>query len=150
MTITGGSALPKEDIERMVREAEEHAEEDKKRREAADVRNNAENLAYQTQKLLDDNADKLPEDIKTELQGDVDAVKEALNGEDDDAVKKAFDTLTEKQQKIGEAIYQQQESGAAGGAAGGADQGSSDAGTGADDDVVDAEVVDDDEDEGKK
>ena len=150
MTITGGSALPKEDIERMVREAEEHAEEDKKRREAADVRNNAENLAYQTQKLLDDNADKLPEDIKTELQGDVDAVKEALKGEDDDAVKKAFDTLTEKQQKIGEAIYQQQESGAAGGAAGGADQGSSDAGTGADDDVVDAEVVDDDEDEGKK
>lgn len=150
MTITGGSALPKEDIERMVREAEEHAEEDEKRREAADVRNNAENLAYQTQKLLDDNADKLPEDIKSELQGDVDAVKEALKGEDDDAVKKAFDTLTEKQQKIGEAIYQQQESGAAGGAAGGAEQGSSDAGTGADDDVVDAEVVDDDEDEGKK
>ncbi|RAE72138.1 molecular chaperone DnaK, partial [Burkholderia multivorans] len=104
MTITGGSALPKEDIERMVREAEEHAEEDKKRREAADVRNNAENLAYQTQKLLDDNADKLPEDVKSEIQSDVDAVKEALKGEDDDAVKKAFDTLTEKQQKIGEAI----------------------------------------------
>lgn len=148
MTITGGSALPKEDIERMVREAEEHAEEDKKRREAADVRNNAENLAYQTQKLLDDNADKLPEDVKSEIQSDVDAVKEALKGEDDDAVKKAFDTLTEKQQKIGEAIYAQQEAGA--GAAGGAsDQGGSDAGTGADDDVVDAEVVDD-EDEEKK
>ncbi len=88
MTITGGSALPKEDIERMVREAEEHAEEDKKRREAADVRNNAENLAYQTQKLLDDNADKLPEELKSEMQADVDAVKKALEGEDDDAVKK--------------------------------------------------------------
>lgn len=147
MTITGGSALPKEDIERMVREAEEHAEEDKKRREAADVRNNAENLAYQTQKLLDDNADKLPEELKSEMQADVDAVKKALEGEDDDAVKKAFDTLTEKQQKIGEAIYAQQDAGAAGAS----DQaGASDAGTGADDDVVDAEVVDDDEDGEKK
>ena len=147
MTITGGSALPKEDIERMVREAEEHAEEDKKRREAADVRNNAENLAYQTQKLLDDNADKLPEELKSEMQADVDAVKKALEGEDDDAVKKAFDTLTEKQQKIGEAIYAQQDAGAAGAS----DQaGASDAGTGADDDVVDAEVVDDDEDREKK
>lgn len=93
MTITGGSALPKEDIDRMVREAEEHAEEDKKRREAADVRNNAENLAYQTEKLLTDNADKLPEELKTEMQGDVDAVKEALKGEDDDAVKSAYDKL---------------------------------------------------------
>jgi molecular chaperone DnaK len=108
MTITGGSALPKEDIDRMVREAEEHAEEDKKRREAADVRNNAENLAYQTEKLLTDNADKLPEELKTEMQGDVDAVKEALKGEDDDAVKSAYDKLVENQQKIGEAIYSQQ------------------------------------------
>ncbi|MFP3395238.1 molecular chaperone DnaK [Brevibacterium sp. SIMBA_078] len=144
MTITGGSALPKEDIDRMVREAEEHAEEDKKRREAADVRNNAENLAYQTEKLLTDNADKLPEELKTEMQGDVDAVKEALKGEDDDAVKSAYDELVENQQKIGEAIYSQQ-----GGAEGAEAAGEGAADASADDDVVDAEVVDD-EDEEKK
>ncbi|WP_209324004.1 molecular chaperone DnaK [Brevibacterium renqingii] len=143
MTITGGSALPKEDIERMVREAEEHAEEDKKRREAADVRNNAENLAYQTEKLLTDNEDKLPEEVKTEMQGDVDAVKEALKGEDDDAVKTAYDKLVANQQKIGEAIYSQQ--GADGAAAG--EEATAD--SGAEDDVVDAEVVDE-EDEEKK
>ncbi|UVI35671.1 molecular chaperone DnaK [Brevibacterium spongiae] len=144
MTITGGSALPKEDIDRMVREAEEHAEEDKKRREAADVRNNAENLAYQTEKLLTDNADKLPEEVKTEMQGDVDAVKEALKGEDDDAVKTAYDKLVENQQKIGEAIYNQQ-----GGAEGAEAAGEGAADASADDDVVDAEVVDE-EDEEKK
>ena len=144
MTITGGSALPKEDIDRMVREAEEHAEEDKKRREAADVRNNAENLAYQTEKLLTDNADKLPEELKTEMQGDVDAVKEALKGEDDDAVKSAYDKLVENQQKIGEAIYSQQ-----GGAEGAEAAGEGTADASADDDVVDAEVVDE-EDEEKK
>ncbi|MCD1286565.1 MULTISPECIES: molecular chaperone DnaK [unclassified Brevibacterium] len=146
MTITGGSALPKEDIERMVQEAEEHAEEDKKRREAADVRNNAENLAYQTEKLLTDNDDKLPEEIKTEIQGDVDGVKEALKGEDDDAVKSAYDKLVANQQKIGEAIYNQQ-GGAEGAAGAEGAEGTADAG--ADDDVVDAEVVDD-EDEEKK
>ncbi|RBP62519.1 molecular chaperone DnaK [Brevibacterium sanguinis] len=143
MTITGGSALPKEDIERMVREAEEHAEEDKKRREAAEVRNNAENLAYQTEKLISENEDKLPEDVKTEITSDVDALKEALKGEDDDAVKSAYDKLVANQQKIGEAIYSQQQApeGAAAGDAG-ADASAS---TGADDDVVDAEVVDEDE-----
>ena len=145
MTITGGSALPKEDIERMVREAEEHAEEDKKRREAADVRNNAENLAYQTEKLLTDNDDKLPEEVKTEMQGDVDAVKEALKGEDDDAVKTAYDKLVANQQKIGEAIYNQQ--GAEGAAAG--EEAGADSSASAEDDVVDAEVVDE-EDEEKK
>ncbi|WP_210603392.1 molecular chaperone DnaK [Brevibacterium oceani] len=144
MTITGGSALPKEDIDRMVREAEEHAEEDKKRREAADVRNNAENLAYQTEKLLTDNDDKLPDDVKTEMQGDVDAVKEALKGEDDDAVKEAYDKLVANQQKIGEAIYNQQ-----GGAEGAEAAGEAGAEASADDDVVDAEVVDE-EDEEKK
>ncbi|MCU4295532.1 molecular chaperone DnaK [Brevibacterium permense] len=144
MTITGGSALPKEDIDRMVREAEEHAEEDKKRREAADVRNNAENLAYQTEKLLTDNADKLPEELKTEMQGDVDAVKEALKGEDDDAVKSAYDKLVENQQKIGEAIYSQQ-----GGAEGAEAAGEGAADASADDDVVDAEVVDDGDEEKK-
>jgi len=141
MTITGGSAIPQEDIDRMVREAEEHADEDKKRREAADTRNMAENLAYQTEKLITDNDDKLPEDVKTEVQGDVDAVKEALKGEDDDAVKTAVEKLSQSQTKIGEALYQQ---GGAEGAAGA--EGTADAASDAtEDDVVDAEVVDEDE-----
>ncbi|PCC46959.1 molecular chaperone DnaK [Brevibacterium aurantiacum] len=144
MTITGGSALPKEDIDRMVKEAEEHADEDKKRREAADTRNNAENLAYQTEKLVTDNEDKLPEEVKTEINSDVEALKEALKGEDDDAVKTAYDKLVENQQKIGEAIYSQQ-----GGAEGAEAAGEGTADASADDDVVDAEVVDD-EDEEKK
>ncbi|TSI19697.1 molecular chaperone DnaK [Brevibacterium aurantiacum] len=144
MTITGGSALPKEDIDRMVKEAEEHADEDKKRREAADTRNNAENLAYQTEKLITDNEDKLPEEVKTEINSDVEALKEALKGEDDDAVKTAYDKLVANQQKIGEAIYNQP---GAEGAAGEGAAGDSDAS--ADDDVVDAEVVDE-EDEEKK
>ena len=141
MTISGGSAIPQEDIDRMVREAEEHADEDKKRREAADNRNLAENLAYSTEKLIADNDDKLPEDVKTEVSADVDAVKEALKGDDDDAVKSAMEKLSQSQTKIGEALYAQnaQDAGAAG--EGDAAAGSSDS----DDEVVDAEVVDEDE-----
>ena len=139
MTITGGSAMEKDDIDRMVREAEEHAEEDKKRREAQDVRNNAETLAYQTEKLVKENEDKLPEDIKSEIDSDVEALKEALKGEDDDAVKTAYDRLVENQQKIGEAIYSQQ---ADEPAAGDADASAADS---AEDEVIDAEVVDEDE-----
>lgn len=144
MTITGGSAIPQEDIERMVREAEEHAEEDKKRREAADKRNVAENMAYQTDKLIKDNDDKLPEDVKKEVQADVDELKEALKGDDDAAVEKALEKLQTSQTKLGEALYAQQPAdGAAGadatGAAGSADSAN------ADDDVVDAEVIDEDE-----
>ena len=105
MTITGGSSLPKDDIERMVREAEEHAAEDKKRRESAETRNKAEQLAYSIEKLIKDNEDKLPEDVKNEVQGDVDALKTALAGDDDDAVKTAYDKLNASQQKLGEAIY---------------------------------------------
>ena len=105
MTITGGSSLPKDDIERMVREAEEHAAEDKKRRESAEVRNQAETLSYSIDKLIKENDDKLPEDVKTEVQGDVDALKAALAGDDDDAVKTAFDKLNQSQGKLGEAIY---------------------------------------------
>ena len=138
MTITGGSAIPQEDIDRMVREAEEHAEEDKKRREAADTRNNAETVAYQTDKLIKDNDDKLPEDVKNEVQADVDALKEALKGDDDDAVKQAYDKLQQSQTKLGEAIY------SAAQAEAGAEGAQADAGS-ADDDVVDAEVVDEDE-----
>ncbi len=108
MTITGGSALPpKEDIERMVREAEEHAAEDKKRREDAEARNSAEQLVYSTEKLLVDNADKLPEDVKTEVQEKVDDLKKSLEGTDADDVKAKTTALSTAAQKIGEAIYSQ-------------------------------------------
>lgn len=145
MTITGGSSLSKDDIDRMVREAEEHAAEDKKRRESAEQRNQAEQLAYSVEKLIKDNEDKLPEDVKTEVQGDVDALKSALAGEDDDAVKTAFEKLSQSQGKLGEAIYAQQQSEAPAGA--GEDQNASGQASdqASDEDVVDAEVVDDED-----
>ncbi|MEO5991968.1 MAG: Hsp70 family protein, partial [Arthrobacter sp.] len=140
MTITGGTALSKEDIERMVKDAEEHAAEDKARREAADTRNTSEQLAYSVDKLIADNADKLPEEVKTEVQADVDALKAALEGTDDSAVKTAFEKLQASQTKLGEAIYAQAGSpdGAEGAAAG-------EPAAGADEDIVDAEIVDEDE-----
>ena len=137
MTITGGSSLPKEDIERMVREAEEHAAEDKKRREAAEERNQAEQLAYSVEKILKDNDEKLPDDVKSEVQADVDALKSALAGEDEDAVKKAVEALSQSQTKLGEALYQAEPEGEAA-------EGDSAAESGDDEDIVDAEVVDDD------
>jgi molecular chaperone DnaK len=137
ITITGGSSLSKEDIERMVREGEEHAAEDKARREAAEIRNTAEQLAYSTDKLLVDNADKLPEDVKTTVQADVDALKTALAGDDEAAVKTAFDKLGESQTKIGEALYSQE-------SAAPADETPEEpAATSTDEDIVDAEVVED-------
>lgn len=136
ITISGGSTLSKEDIERMVREAEEHAAEDKKRRESAEQRNNAEQLAYSVEKLISENEDKLPEDVKTEVQGDLDELKQALAGEDDEAVKTASDKLGQSQTKLGEAIYAAAQAEAP---AADADEQSGD------DDVVDAEVVEDDE-----
>ncbi|MFD1715087.1 molecular chaperone DnaK [Amnibacterium flavum] len=141
MTISGGSSLPKEDIERMVREAEEHAAEDKRRREAAEVRNSAEQLVYSIEKLIKDNEDKLPADVKSEVQADVDSLKSALAGEDDDAVKAAADKLSESQTKLGQAIYSQASAEQPGtGESAPTDSGSSD------EDIVDAEVVDDDDD----
>ena len=152
MTITGGSSLSKEDIDRMVRDAEEHAAEDKLRREAADVRNGAEQLAYSVDKLIADNAEKLPEEVKTEVQADVDDLKKALelDPSDDSAVqtvKAAFEKLQASQTKLGEAIYAQaQQDATANGAAG---EGSEPA-AGDDEDIVDAEVVDEDDTSEKK
>ena len=138
MTITGGSSLSAEDIERMVKDAEEHAAEDKKRREEAETRNQAEQLAYSTEKLIKDNDDKLPEEVKTEVQADVDSLKSALAGDDIEAVKSAQEKLMSSQQKLGEAIYAAQP--AEGEAA-------PEAST---EDVVDAEVVEDEDDKDKK
>jgi molecular chaperone DnaK len=136
MTITGGSSLPKEDIERMIREAEENAAEDKQRREAAEERNTAEQLAYSVEKILKDNDEKLPDDVKSEVQADLDALKSALAGEDVDAVKKAVETLSQSQTKLGEALYQ-----AEGEAA------EPEAADAEDEDIVDAEVVDEEQDD---
>ncbi|MSV76773.1 MAG: Hsp70 family protein, partial [Actinobacteria bacterium] len=130
VTITGGGSLPKEDIERMVREAEEHAAEDKKRREEQEDRNLGEQLVYSTEKLIKDNDEKLPEEVKTEVQADVDALKSALAGEDIDAVKAAIEKLNTSAQKMGEAIYSSPEAEAA-------------PEENAGEDVVDAEVVED-------
>ncbi len=146
VTITGGSALPKEEIDRMVKEAEEHAAEDTKRREEVDARNMAEQSVYSMEKLLKENADKISEGTRSEVQTDVDAVKEALKGDDADAVKAAMDKLNESGMKIGQEIYSAQQAAEAAGEAApetGAPQ------AGPEDDVIDAEIVDD-EDEDKK
>ena len=132
MTITGGSSLSEEDIERMVKDAEEHAAEDKTRREEAETRNQAEQMAYSTEKLIKDNDDKLSEEIKTEVQADVDALKTALAGDDIEALKSAQEKLTTSSQKLGEAIYAAQPA-------------EGEQAEASDEDVVDAEVVDEEE-----
>jgi molecular chaperone DnaK len=132
MTITGGSSLSKEDIERMVKDAEEHAAEDKKRREEADTRNQGEQMVYQIEKLIKDNDQKLSEEVKTDVQADVDALKTALAGEDFDAVKSALEKLNESQTRLGEAIY-----------AAASQEAEQEAPS--TEDVVDAEVVDEEE-----
>jgi molecular chaperone DnaK len=146
MTITGGSALGKDEIDRMMRDAEQHAEEDKKRRDEAEVRNQAETLVYQTEKFVKDNDEKLPADVKDGVNAALGEAQEALKGTDTDKIKAAMEKLATESQKLGSALYQQPgaEGGAAGGAAGGA--GAQGAGNQAgSDDVVDAEIVDEDD-----
>jgi molecular chaperone DnaK len=142
MTITGGSALSKEEIDRMVREAEQYAEEDAKRREAVEVRNQAETLVYSTEKFLSENEEKIPDDVKTEVTADIEALKKALEDTSEDAgdaIGAAAAKLGESSQKMGAAMY-------AAGEADASASGAGDAGTGdADDDVVDAEIVDEEE-----
>ncbi|HYQ74234.1 molecular chaperone DnaK [Cellulomonas sp.] len=140
MTISGGSGLPKDEIDRMVKEAEAHAAEDKKRREEAETRNSAEQLVYSTEKLLTDNDDKLSDDVKTEVRSAVDDLKKALEGDDLAEVTAKQTALVTASQKIGEALYSanQQPEGAPAG-----EQPAGDASSAQDDDVVDAEIVDD-------
>ncbi|MCH8560062.1 MULTISPECIES: molecular chaperone DnaK [unclassified Nesterenkonia] len=143
MTITGGTSLEKEDIDRMVADAEAHAEEDKVRREAAEKRNAAESTAYSVDKLLKDNGDKLPEEVKTEVQADVDELKKALEGEDNaDEVNAAYEKLQASQVKIGEALYAQAPDAAA--------NGTGEPAQDEDEDIVDAEVVDEEDEAEKK
>ncbi|MEX2256434.1 MAG: Hsp70 family protein, partial [Acidimicrobiia bacterium] len=144
MTITGGTALGKDEIERMMKEAEAHAEEDRQRREAAEVRNNADALVYQTEKLLKDQADKVGDDDKTKIESAVGELKEALQGEDVDAIRTKHEALIQASQEFAQRLYQaaqaQQGAGAAG--ARGGDAGASQP---SDDEVADAEIVDEGE-----
>jgi molecular chaperone DnaK len=137
VTISGGSALAKDDIERMMADAEKYAEEDRQRREEAEVRNRAESLAYTTEKFLSENADKVPADVKSEVESAIADLKKALEGTDTEAIKTASEHAAQVSQQMGTAIYAQSQAasaqdGEAGGEAGGQD-----------DDVVEAEIVDD-------
>jgi molecular chaperone DnaK len=143
VTISGGSALGKDEIERMMADAEKYAEEDRQRREEAEVRNRAETLAYTTEKFLAENADKVPDDIKSEVESAIADLKKALEGTDTEAIRTATEHAAQVSQKMGTAIYaQSQAASAASGQADGAGAGAETEGT--DDDVVDAEIVDDD------
>jgi molecular chaperone DnaK len=139
VTISGGSALAKDDIERMMADAEKYAEEDAKRREEAEIRNRAESLAYTTEKFLAENSDKVPDDIKSEVEAAIVDLKKALEGTDTDAIREASEHAAQVSQKMGTAIYaQSQASAQQGEPAADADEGTSD------DDVVEAEIVDED------
>ncbi|MPZ65651.1 MAG: molecular chaperone DnaK [Pseudonocardiaceae bacterium] len=145
MTITGGSALPKDDIDRMMRDAEEHAEEDRQRREEAEVRNQAESLVHQTEKFVKENDEKLPSDVKDKVNAALGETQEALKGTDTEAIRASMEKLATESQALGQAMYSDTGAaagaGAGAGAAGGAATGT--AGETQGDDVVDAEIVDD-------
>ncbi len=165
MTISGGSALPKDEIDRMVREAEQHAEEDKKRREETEARNTAEQLVYSTESFLKESGDKLTDDVRKPVDEALADLKSALaenSGVSVEDIQSKMTKLNEESQKMGQALYAaqsaEQNAGSAGdGTHAGFTDGAAGAGAGsgtgtgkADDDVVDAEVVDDDDDKGTK
>ncbi|TYB90014.1 Hsp70 family protein, partial [Micromonospora sp. WP24] len=151
MTITGGSSLPKDDIERMRRDAEEHADEDKRRRDDAETRNVAEALQWQTEKFLAESGDKLPAENRDQLNEALGELRSALGGQDIDKIKAAHEKLAQVSQQAGSLLYSQQQAeqggpageqpggqaGPGAGATGGAQAGGAD-------DVVDAEIVDED------
>ena len=136
MTISGGSALNKDEIDRMMREAEQHAEEDKQRREEVEVRNSAEALVYQTEKLLADNADKVPADAKANVDGPLDELKKAIEANDIPGMRTATDKVATASPALGAAMY------AAAQEQGGSEEAAEAAAETAEDDVVDAEIVD--------
>jgi molecular chaperone DnaK len=142
MTITGQSAMSRDDIERMVRDAEAHADEDRRRREEAEVRNNADTLVYQTEKLLREQGDRISGDEKEKVESGLSSLKEALQGSDIDASRSATESLMSASQTFAERLYAQaaQDQQAAGGDGGAGGTGPSAA---SDEEVVDAEIVDD-------
>jgi molecular chaperone DnaK len=143
MTITGGSALPKDDIDRMVKDAEAHAEEDKKRREEAETRNQAETLVYQTEKFVKDNDDKLPEELKGKVKSAIDEANESLKGTDSAKIREAIEKLNTASQELGTALYANANAAQAGADGAAAGDGGSTGASDKADDVVDAEIVDD-------
>jgi molecular chaperone DnaK len=140
MTITGQSSLGKDDIERMVRDAEAHAEDDRRRREEADVRNQADTLVYQTEKILKDQGESFTGDEKTKVEAALKELKDALGGTDLEAMKRATETLMTASQEFGKRLYE--EAAASQASAGGGDGGAGATGGQHDDEVVDAEIVD--------
>ena len=150
--MTGGSALNKDDIASMVKDAEAHAEEDKKRRESVELRNEADNLVFRTEKLLSENGDKIGDDVKQPVEESLAELKTALEGEDIDAVKAAVDKVNTTSAAVGQAMYAaaQAASASEAAAADGDTTGGADSSAGSDDDVVDAEIVDDDQNTGTK
>jgi len=156
MTITGGSALSKDDIEKMVKDAEQYAEEDRQRREAVEARNQADSMVYTTEQFLTENADKLPDDVKGEVQTDLDELKKVLGDEaaSSEAITAAVGKLNTSSQKMGAAMYAASEAANAAAGAKGSDSSAAADGSdssAADDDVVDGEIIDDEgkDDEGK-
>ncbi|MFS8499694.1 MAG: Hsp70 family protein, partial [Micromonosporaceae bacterium] len=141
MTITGGSALPKEEIERMMREAQEHAEEDRKRREAAETRNQAEHALWQTEKFLAESGDKLPEDSRASVNEALGGLRSALGGADIEKIRSAHEALTKAMQEASTKLYA-----SAAGASAGQGTTTGDTGGTGQEDVVDAEIVDDEDD----
>src|SRR5450432_1444689 len=138
--ISGGSALGKDDIEKMMADADKYADEDRQRREEAEVRNRAETLVYTTEKFLGENAEKVPDDIKSEVESSIAELKKTLDGTDTEAIKVATENAAQVSQKMGTAIYAQSQQAAAEAQAG--EPGSDQAESAADDDVVEAEIVD--------
>ena len=144
MTISGGSSLSKEEIDRMIKDAEAHADEDRKRREEAEVRNSAEQLAYTTEKFLTENDDKLPDEGKQEVRTAIGELRTALAGDDINEVKGKQENLATASQKLGAALYAQNEQGAPADAATDEAADGQPSSSSNDDDVVDAEIVDED------
>ncbi|WP_371677783.1 molecular chaperone DnaK [Streptomyces sp. NBC_01276] len=142
MTVTGGSSLGKDEVDRMRQEAEQYADEDLRRKEAAESRNQGEQLVYQTEKFLSENADKVPGDVKTEVETAITELKEKLKGDDAAEIRTSTEKLAAISQKLGQAIYADAQAAQAGAPAGDAGQAK------ADDDVVDAEIVDDEKPKG--
>lgn len=143
MTITGGTALSKEEIDRMQKDAEAFAEEDHKRRETAEVRNTADQLTYQVDKALVDYGDKIPAEDREAVTTANDELKEALKGEDTDRIRSVTESLMQAFQRVGQAMYSQQQAATAGSGEGESapDDGAEGASTG-DGDVVEGEIVD--------
>jgi len=149
MTITGGSALPKDDIEQMIADAEAHAEEDRKRREQIELRNQADTLVYTTDKTLKDHGDKVDEATRAQIEEALTELKQALEGDDADAIKAKMEAVGSKSQELAQAIYAASQEAADAGAEPGADAAGDATGTDGDDEVVDAEIVDEGDDEQK-